>query len=262
MDLKLSCTTCPLKSKANIFTDVSLDIDDTAAKKLESGECFFYFSCHPGPNHTEAQRSLIDKVINLSSFRNEVAENNVPFVNIYDPKDADKYTVIFTQAVYLLPKLTADRINPAFLSSVDYHVNCQPKGSVVIAEECKDNMFRFTKQIIPYLYSLTVQFNVSLLPKESLDLLSAELGVCFTHGILLERTKKNKGKVDSTAKVKSVLLYFPVDGGFLVHNATVVLNTFIPSIVTPIIEAFNHGGAVEVEETVEKTRKFIAKVQQ
>ena len=261
MTPSLSCAECPIKSQSNIFSTVRLDIDEKMSEKLEAGESFFYFSCHPGPSHTEHQKKLIQSIINVSCFGSESAENNVPFVNIYDNDDAHQYTVILTQAVYLLPKLTEKRIDPDFLASSDYHKNCQPKGTTVHADECAETTFRFTKQIIPFLYNLTIQFKVSQLPHECLEALRKELNVPFSHGILLERTKKNKTKIDSTAKVKSVLLYFPVEGGYLVHNTTVVLNTFIPSIVTPIIQTFNQGGAHEVEETVERTRAYIQKVE-
>ncbi|KNH06319.1 aspartate aminotransferase mitochondrial [Perkinsela sp. CCAP 1560/4] len=256
----LTCERCTMQSTTHFFTDPIIEYSPAVIESLENGDSFFYFSCTPGPSHSDAQKWLIDEIINLTSFASESTENNVPCVNIHDIDDASKYTVICTQAIYLLPQLPEANICPTFLASAEYHQSCQPKGTVVHASGCTGTTFRFTKTIVKFIYSLTVQFKVSSLATDTVDALSTCLGQRFTYGILLERTKRDTSKVDSTAKVKSILLYCPVDGGFLVHNITIVLNTFIPSIVAPIIQSFHRGGALEVQETVENTRNYIQKV--
>mmetsp|Transcript_21386 Transcript_21386/g.33236 ORF Transcript_21386/g.33236 Transcript_21386/m.33236 type:complete len:271 (-) Transcript_21386:20-832(-) len=256
----LTCETCPLHSKTHVITEEVLSYSSQTTQSLEDGDAFFYFSCKPGQSHTDTQKRFIDSIINLSSFSSEVDENNVPHVNIYDAHDAEKYTIIVTQAIYLLPQLSESMIRPEFLASPEYHRNCQIKGTVIHDAESSGTTIRFTKTIIKYIYKLTVQFKISRISGSTVDSLSKLLGCEFSHGILLERTKKDTSKVDSTAKVKSVILYRPARGGYLMHNLTIVLNTFIPSIVAPIIHTFSSGGALEVKETAENTRKYIQKV--
>eukprot|EP00759_Apiculatamorpha_spiralis_P027449 PhF_6_TR30198/c2_g1_i1/m.44390 len=106
---------------------------------------------------------------------------------------------------------------------------------------------------------MTVQLKISRIDPRTLPLLSQFDRVKLDGGLLLERTKRQVTKVDGTAKAKSVLLYTSVDGGVLVTNITVAINTSIPTVASSILNNFGATGAREVAETAERTRKYLGK---
>ena len=64
--------------------------------------------------------------------------------------------------------------------------------------------FRFTKNVIPYVYDLTIQFRIHELPKEILPSLSEIDNLQIHKALLMERTKRDRTRVDSIWEVKSL----------------------------------------------------------
>ena len=220
---------------------------------LESGGALLSFSC----THTldSSQQEMVLRVTNLTSFEDEVLDNNVP---LYEP-DQDSYTFLLVMTAYILPFPNfLEWITPARLASTEYQTNCQV-SSTQFWEQTEDDTFRFTKPIIPHIFYMTVQFKVTELPRKALDSLSDVIGGAFIErGLLLERTKRNKQKPpDRCRKAKCVLLFTRVDGGILCHNLTVILQSSIPSIIAQLVTHFGALGENETLETVQNTRRYL-----
>lgn len=222
---------------------------------LESGEAFYSFTCRAWM--TEYEREMVKTMVNMSSFENETKDNYVPTLGIDDPTDVCKYTYVLQKAAYILPGVKLDEITPEVLSSNDYHECCQPVNGTKIWEHQDENTFRFTRPIIPHVYSMTIQFKVSQLHGKDIDALSSLFGIRVDRAILMERTKRSvPPKVDGTAKAKSILCYTVIPGGLLVTHATVILNTAIPTVVARVIGTFGRSGLAETCETAERTRQY------
>lgn len=234
-----------VESHANHYSNIE------NLKVLQEGGVLFSFSCPHPPNDFE--QSMLNSIANLTSFQDEAKENHVP---VYVP--GDDYTFVLSTCSYLLPGVDIDRLcNPEFLASQEYHKACQPIGTVVWdSDKNTPTTFRITKPVIPYIFNLTVQFKVSKIEKEDIDALSSLLGTHVDCGLLLERTKRNSKRQDSTKKAKSVLLYTIVECGVLVHHITVILQSSLPLIIAMGINKFGAWGLNEACETVQKTRKY------
>lgn len=223
---------------------------------LERGGALYSFSCGPHTKLSPYDATLIREVANLTSFEDEARDNNIP---IYYERDNPSYTFVIVKCAYLLPCSDTDWITPTVVASTDYQASCQPAGTY-IWEQLQSDTFRMTKPIIPYLYSITIQFTVSSIPIDILSRLSPLCGnVPLDAGLLMERTKRTKSATqDFNRKAKSVLLYAKVDGGVLVHHFTVVLQNCIPPILAQIVHKYGVCGLAETKETVCKTRAYLA----
>jgi len=79
-----------------------------------------------------------------------------------------------------------------------------------------------------------------------------------SHGLLLERTKRSAPpKQDSSKKAKSVLLFTPVEDGYLLHHFTVVLQSSLPIVIEKAIGTFGGWGVTEAMETACRTREYL-----
>jgi hypothetical protein len=226
---------------------------------LENGGHLFSFTCRTPANLSPHEIEMVDCIVNLSSFPDETVENGVPLVNVHDDVDRAKYTYILQKCAYILPSAKIGALTPKYVSSYDYQFNSQPKSSYIwpASEVSEENTFRFTKTIVRFIFSLTMQMKVSVIDAMVLPSLSALIGTKVSYGLLMERTKRNASKGDSTAKAKSLLLYTEVDGGLLCTNITVALQTAIPSVVASLMTSFGSMGSAEVAETAANTRNFI-----
>jgi hypothetical protein len=229
-------------------------------KLLELGGVFYSFTCRTWM--TPYEREMVKTIANMSCFEDETRDNYVPNLNIEDPDDVSKYTYVLQKASYILPGVKLDDITPEVLSSNYYHECCQPVNGTKIWDHWEDDVFRFTRPIIPHIYKMTIQFKVSQVGHKDLVDLSYIFGVRVDKAILMERTKRSvPPKLDGTAKAKSVLCYTAIPGGLLVTHATVILNTAIPTVVAKVIHTFGKSGLAETCETAERTRLFFFRMQ-
>ncbi|KAL7516817.1 hypothetical protein ACHAWX_001794 [Stephanocyclus meneghinianus] len=230
-------------------------------KFLELGGAFYSFTCRTWM--TPYERNMVETMANMTCFKDETKENFVPTFNVNDSKDINKYTYVLQKAAYILPGVQLDDITPEVLSSKEYHECCQPVNGTKIWDRKDENTFRFTRPIIPHIYSMTIQFRVSELTREYLDVLSSLMGVCVDRAMLMERTKRSvPPKIDGTAKAKSILCYTVIAGGLLVTHATVILNTTIPTVIAKVIDTFGRSGLAETCETAERTRRYFLRSRQ
>lgn len=244
-----------------------LDEHDTRAyystmeqlKFIQSGGAFYSFTCRTWM--TPYERDMVKTMANLTCFEDETRDNFVPFYDIDNPVDVNRYTYVLQKAAYILPGVRLDDITPQVLSSNHYQESCQPVNGTKIWKHWEEDVFRFTRPIIPYVYKMTIQFKVSEVQSEDITSLSSLLGVRVDKAILMERTKRSvPPKVDATAKAKSILCYTAIPGGLLVTHSTVILNTAIPTVVAKVIHTFGGMGLAETCETAERTRLFFFKM--
>eukprot|EP00759_Apiculatamorpha_spiralis_P005955 PhF_6_TR13515/c0_g1_i1/m.21596 len=230
---------------------------------LSRGECFMNFACKPAGQMTDRERELANLVIKINSA--DAIHDGTPDVDFNNPADCSKYTVILTKATYMLPNIDPGKITPEFIAGVEYQKGCLP-GSPYLwpksgTTDAEIRTFRITKPLIPLVFSIVIQMRVSrITDPEILHKLEDVDKEKMSHAILFERTKRTAGaKDDSTARVRSVLLYYPLpsNDGVLVTNFTVVCNTTIPKIVASVVQSFGSRGAAEVSETAFRTRKFL-----
>ncbi|AYU77735.1 hypothetical protein LdCL_160020800 [Leishmania donovani] len=228
-----------------------------AAATLNEGRCIFRFLCGSLAEADPETQGIVDAIINLSSFADEVKENNVPKVSVYNSEDAAKYIGIHVKAMYMLPGIMLKDITKDLVVSAEYQKACQPSENKI--QECElDDTFRLTMTIIRFVFSLTIQFKVSEITDPAvLRSLAVCDGMVPAKALMLERTKRHIAKVDATAKVRSMLLYYPVNDGILVDNHTVVLNTSLPKVVSKIMNNFGSQGATQSVQTAKLTREYL-----
>lgn len=224
-------------------------------EELNAGKTLFAFGCRVGASLSPADKQLIGAIVNLSAFDNEEEENNVPTIDPTDPEQQKHYTVIITKTAYLVPKLSSEHFTKELMTSTAYHVACQP-GAPTIDKKSKEtpDTIRMTKTIIPVVFKITLQLKTSMLTDEDCINLGLIDGFKADRAMLMERTKRNKNAIDSTRKVKSVLLYNDVPGGVLIRNTTVVYNSAIPSYAASVINNLGSFGASEAYQTAQMTR--------
>lgn len=228
---------------------------------LERGGGLFSFSCRPAKELNDEEKRLVDSIANMSSFEDEVADNCVPHFDVYDPALSGKFIIMVNQCAYLLPGMKLSQMTPQLLASYDFQKHAQTASVHVWDDVSEENTFRITKTIIRFVFSITIQFKCSRINERDLALFSRLVGVRVDAGLLMERTKRtDKTKQDATAKAKSVLLYTEVDGGLLVHNLTIVLNSALPTIIARLVNNLGSAGIDEVDETAMMTRNHLRNV--
>ncbi|XP_063934707.1 uncharacterized protein LOC135146504, partial [Zophobas morio] len=205
---------------------------------LNKGSTLLSFCCHGGAGLSEAEKNIVDSFINMSyAFQDEVKENGVPFLDINDELDLKKYTVFIMKVAYLIPDVTLETITPELISSDEYILKCVPGPPILCSGSPDKTTFRISKTVIPYIYNVTVQLKVSeITSQKDLARLSSLDGAKIDRALIMERTKRNISKFDSTAKAKSLLSYRKVKGGLFVTNITVILNTLVPAFISPFVD--------------------------
>lgn len=257
----IPCDGSKVKSK---FFDSNWDffnsqsgLAEVSARHLSKGDALYGFKCFLGDTATADDIRLMSPFINLSSFANEVAENNVPHVDFSDKKHLKKFTIIISKAMYLIPGLEKEDVDAAYWASREYCEACI--ANVTKFEDCAEaSTFRMHKPLVRFIFSLVVQLKITEIkdPKVIRSLAQVD-GFVPCRALLYERTKRDKTKVDMTVKVKSILLFQQVPGGMLVSNVAAVFNSSIPGIISAIINNFGSSGAGETEEVASRTRKHI-----
>lgn len=245
----------------SLVTSMDFLTEPSHLEALKSGKSISSFDSFAGNSASERQRYILDKIINLSYYADEEAENNVPRINIQDQEDSYNYTMCIQRSMWVLPDVNIDDVNPDRLATFDYMTRCQP-ASCQVWKPGKDyqaedqHTFRFTKNVIPYVYDLTIQFRIHELPKEILPSLSEIDNLQIHKALLMERTKRDRTRIDSTRKVKSLFMIHKLENGLLISHITGVANTSIPTLIANMLSNFHEMVATEVAETCTLTRKY------
>jgi len=235
--------------------------DPSHQKALAAGKSLSSFVSFAGNDATEEHKFILERIMNLSGYEDEVKENNVPRLHIRDRDDSYQYTICIQKSMWVLPNKKIEEITPERFASFDYMNRCQPVSCRVWEpgtdyEPEDEYTFRFTKSVIPYIYDLTIQFRVTEIDLDTLNILSDIDNLTIHKALLLERTKRDRTRVDSTRKVKSILMFHQLEEGILVSHITGVMNTVIPVLIANYLEAFHETVATEVAETAQGTRKY------
>eukprot|EP01064_Diplonema_japonicum_P023635 TRINITY_DN34052_c0_g1_i1.p1 TRINITY_DN34052_c0_g1~~TRINITY_DN34052_c0_g1_i1.p1 ORF type:complete len:605 (+),score=148.45 TRINITY_DN34052_c0_g1_i1:34-1848(+) len=262
--------TCPAKSLRKVpykvIDTVDFFDDPSSMQLLREGGALYHCSCKDGFKMTQQQLKMVASFVNISGFKDELAENSVSHL---DPltEEAQKHIYLLNKGMYVFPpEIDPADLNSSVLSSVAFHRACQPgsglKKPKVWTDVAEPNTFRLTKPVIPLIWGVTFQLKCSVVSKDfypQLSVLCDDLSV--HHAILMERTKRVKSAVDSTLKLKSILLYhFLPKGGMIVTNVTAAANSSIPKVAAAIVDKLGSLGACEVYETAEKTRTYLVEL--
>lgn len=227
-----------------------------AIEALNEGKTIFAFACRVGNALTPADKEVISSMVNLSKFKDETKENNVPHIDVNDAEEAEKYTVIITKTAYLIRDIDLDDITPELMLRPEYHKCCQP-GNPQLHDCDEPQTFRMTKTVIPVVFKITLQLKTSELSMEETLPLAIIDGFPATKAIMMERTKRNIQTLDATRKVKSILLYNQVPGGILVRHTVVVYNTMIPTVAASVLNNLGSMGSSEATQTAQMTRNAL-----
>eukprot|EP01065_Artemidia_motanka_P011250 TRINITY_DN1604_c2_g1_i1.p1 TRINITY_DN1604_c2_g1~~TRINITY_DN1604_c2_g1_i1.p1 ORF type:complete len:658 (+),score=221.77 TRINITY_DN1604_c2_g1_i1:116-1975(+) len=243
------------------------DFLSTAAPRehLLGGGALFACSAAPGSVLSSVERAIVASYIDYSAFKDERAENGVCPVDMGSEQDVNDHIFLLTKGMFLLPHgTTATSFTPERWSSVEFQKSIAPAGCKVHPKvrnrdgkviESKDT-FCCSKEVIPWVFSVTTQYKVSVIPAHKLAPLSALAGgVPLVHGLLLERTKQDRGQ-DATKRAKQVLLFHDVQGGgLLVTQVCFSVFTSLPSVVRKVIDKIGAKGATELSEMAAKLRE-------
>lgn len=245
----------------SLVTSMDFLTDPEHVKLLQEGKSLASFESFGGHESSERHKVILEKIMNLSHYEDEEKENNVPTLDVNDPEDSYNYTMCIQRSMWVLPDVNIDDMTPERFATYDYMNRCQPAscnvwqpGKDYEAED--DHTFRFTKNVIPYVYDLTIQFRIHELPADVLPSLSEIDNLQIHKALLLERTKRDRTRLDSTRKVKSVLMMHKLDNGLLISHITGVANTSIPILIANMLSTFHEMVASEVAETAQLTRRY------
>lgn len=228
---------------------------------LNSGKSLSSFASFVGNEADDRQKFILKRVMNLSHYADEATENMVPVLDIDDEEEAYNYTICIQRSMWILPGVVTTQLTPEVFAKYDYHKRCQPASCHIWDPKSEfnpedDYTFRLTKSVISYIYDVTIQFRVSKVPEDLLPSLTEIDNLPIHKALLLERTKRDRTRQDSTKKVKSLLMFHQLSHGVLVSHITGVLNTSIPTIIANLLPSFHERVATEVAETCTLTRQY------
>jgi hypothetical protein len=229
---------------------------NTIKNRLSVGNIFFSFKFFDGMYANDNDIKLMDSIINLSMFENENIENNVPHINVKDKEDINKYKFVLSKTMYLIPELDINDIDIKIWSSKKFCEECIGDNARFDDIEEK-NSFRMNKDIF-FWYSICVQMQLSEI--KNVNVLNSMKNVAefdTKYGILYERVKRNKEKIDNIAKAKSVLLFHNVRGGVILTDINViVINKFLPDFLLKFVDKFKMSDS-EISQIIYRRRKYI-----
>lgn len=259
--LELTAMSIPQGHKTKCtYVDKSWDFlsHPGAQKILNGGDGFFRFKCAPLTKADADDIHIMKLFANVTSFQDEERENNVPVVDFDNSEHLAKYTAVWVKAMYLFPGVKVSNLTAQLLSTVDYQSHCQPGNPKIFDDVTEPLTFRSQKVAVKFVYSIVVQMKCSEITDPAvLQTFRSFDGLVPAKVLVMERTKRDIKKTDSTAKCKSFLIFYCITGGLLVSHMTVILNTMIPKIVSPVISTFAKSGTVEAADTATLTRKYL-----
>jgi len=261
LELPLLASGVTSETSAEIFSDCRILQQVESKNSLEEGKTVFFFTCAVG--HTiddDVLKKEIDSIVNLSSFDDEVKENGVPTINIFDDTDAMQYTMMVTKFAAIVPFKDMDMLDSSFLASYDY-VRATTPSSVKVIKSGEDgwiapdeNTLRVCQPILAMVISITLQQKITELKdyKPAIGPPDFEWDRVY----LMERTKRNINNRDSTAKTKSLLLCKQVEGGVLFYSTCIFCNTMIPEMIANGINAGKQAAAGQILEQISLLREY------
>jgi len=257
--LALSGTHIPVHVEPKGIVMPSWDFltDENSSKLLCDGLALFRFLCRPCTKLNEDDKAMTRKLINISIFHDEVAENNVPSIDVDDVSSMAKYTAVYVKANYILPGIAVTDITADLLGSLEYHKSCQPGKPKFSEDVTEKNTIRFAKIIVKFIWTLNIQLKIWEIPAERMQEFRDIDGLVPSKVIVMERTKRNKANIDSTRKCKSFLFFYPVTDGVLMSHITLTLNSAIPNFIAAIMNNFGGQGCKEAAETAFMTRRYL-----
>eukprot|EP01059_Diplonema_ambulator_P011780 TRINITY_DN2181_c0_g2_i1.p1 TRINITY_DN2181_c0_g2~~TRINITY_DN2181_c0_g2_i1.p1 ORF type:complete len:606 (+),score=173.33 TRINITY_DN2181_c0_g2_i1:50-1867(+) len=261
---------CPLKATRKVAYKVVETVnffeDATHIPLLSEGGALYHCTCKEGFKLSQEQLKMIASFVNISGFKDELAENSVSYLDPFT-EEAQLHIYLLNKGMYVFPpSVRVADLNSKVLSSVAFHRACQPgsgmKKPKVWTDVAEPNTFRLTKPIIPLVWGVTFQLKTSVVPPHLYPGLSVLCdGLTVHHAVLMERTKRVKSGTDSTLKLKSILVYhFLPKGGMIVTNVTAAANSSVPKVAAAIVDKLGSLGAAEVYETAERTRTYLAQL--
>eukprot|EP01062_Namystynia_karyoxenos_P007698 TRINITY_DN12708_c0_g1_i1.p1 TRINITY_DN12708_c0_g1~~TRINITY_DN12708_c0_g1_i1.p1 ORF type:complete len:647 (+),score=206.02 TRINITY_DN12708_c0_g1_i1:112-2052(+) len=252
----------------------SLLSNTDAARLLSSGAVLF--NCRYGAGGgalSPEERAAVRSFCRLTSFEDELRDNDVaPFSMDHGSKDLS-CTYLLTKAHYLLPGDTPPaKFTPQLWCSQDFQRAVAPQGTSVHAvAKNRDGVlittgdaFSVTRQVIPWVFSVNVQYKASLLPPAALAACSRTLsdGVPAAHGLLLERTRQERKKEGGATRLsKQIVLFALLDqgGGLLVTHVIFSAFASLPSVVSTLADRIGRLSAQEAAEVAAKVRQYVRK---
>jgi len=261
LELPLLASSVTSETSAEIFSDCRILQQTGSKSSLEEGKTVFFFTCAVG--HTiddDILKVEIDSIINLSSFDDEVKENGVPSINIFDDTDAMQYTMMITKFAAIVPFKDMDMLDSSFLASYDYVRETTPSSVKVIKsgedgwEAPDENTLRVCQPILSMVLSITLQQKITELKDYEPKIGPSDFK--WDRVYLMERTKRNISRQDSTAKTKSLLLCKQVEGGVLFYSTCIFCNTMIPEMIANGINAGKQAAAGQIIKQITLLREY------
>jgi len=255
-----NCTEqCSQSTTSVILSDCRLLQNAQARTDLEAGKTLFYISCVVG-NKLESDPRLKEElaaVVNLSSFADEEAENGVPNIDFSSPWSTADYTFLVTKFASLIPKCDISKLTPEFLCSYDYLCKTSPSGVKVMkpGEDWtpKDKHTLRVVQPVFHMLTITLQQKVSEFKGE---IPFGPNDIQWDKAFLIERTKMNINKRDSTAKTKVLLLFKQVEGGVLTYSLSIFVNRLIPDFLAQGIDRGKTFAAEQITGSLDLLREY------
>eukprot|EP00756_Hemistasia_phaeocysticola_P002247 Hpha_TRINITY_DN11547_c0_g1::TRINITY_DN11547_c0_g1_i1::g.32139::m.32139 len=236
-----------------------------AVEELRGGAALFACAAGACSSLSETELGLIATYQDLTAFKDEGKENGLLPFDVRSPRDRDSHIAILSKAMYLLqPGVDIASLTPESYADFDYQRNIAPKG-VRVHRRINDrdgkpyegrDTFCVTKPVIPLVFSVTLQLRASLLSSRLLEELAPLAdGVPISRGLLLERTKQDRGH-DATKRAKQLLLYSSLqDGGTLVTHISFSAFTSLPVFARKLVSKLADAGRQETEEVVTRLRE-------
>ena len=232
--------------------------DSNTVDALNDGHSLFSFCCRKHAALSDAELAIVETTTNLTGFpEGEALGAGAPVLDLRNPKVTERLTHVIVKTAFLIPGFDHRKLTVDTFASVEYQKFCQP-GTPTFEPVTDPHTFRFKKPIIRFILSATVQMRCWEYSDDA-----ALWGYLHHDGVvpekifLVERTKRDKSTPD-TVKIKTLLMYYPVDQGTLVTNVTLVVNDGMPAFVSKIINSFQKSGMGEAGLTTENTREFCA----
>merc|ERR1719433_1208008 len=129
LKVKIDCSkvTCDCEG-SSLVTSMEFLTDPSHLETLRTGKSLSSFDSFGGHDANERQKFILDRIINLSYYKDEERENNVPHININDPEDSYQYTMCIQRSMWVLPDVNIDDVNPERFATYDYMSRCQPSS--------------------------------------------------------------------------------------------------------------------------------------
>eukprot|EP00666_Eupelagonemidae_sp_cell4sb_P010789 gene10789-7515_t len=111
---------------------------------------------------TALERAMFAAGINLTDFDDELAENNIPYIDLQEPSDLSAQTFFMVRAYYVFPGVELSDFSADVLSSYEYQLACQPTSRSLptkVWDDCAARgdvrTFRITKCVVPLVLKFT-----------------------------------------------------------------------------------------------------------